>query len=551
MEGLGTGEFRRDIIFFPELVILVVLFTMVLSCDDDLSPTQTDYSGVLHHIELTPEYANLEIDSSAQFTAVAYDRYDTPIESAFVTWELSTNGHASVDSNGFVVGLWEGETSLSARIFNLESNKANILVYDPIVEIVLEPDTLKVTCTTRDTLRAYGLDAVGRVIPGQTFQWYYEDNSPAQVYPSGITRGLRVGEMTVTAGLRRVRSNQVRVIVEPSPPLATTLGAAGTTPRSTFLGGRWEEVECSNVGQIGFCWSEDPDPEIDLRLLTTNTYVDGQLALTKSTMGGMNISSTTSDRRDLWSEIAGLQPGTTYYYRAYSYTAHPVVVTYSENATFTTGTYETGTVEDIDGNVYQTVRIGDQWWMSENLMTTHYRNGDEIPDVQSYSDWGTLVSGALVSHGNDQSNINTYGALYNGYAVLDNRGLAPEGWHIPTEEEWLELAEFLETFPVHEADLIHYFELAERMKTIYGWDGGPHNEHRGGTNSSGFSAKPAGWRDNLEGNFWSLERATCFWGGTTEQQSGDLISMKVSLVNIANIRYQPIGFGYSVRCVKD
>ena len=94
------------------------------------------------------------------------------------------------------------------------------------------------------------------------------------------------------------------------------------------------------------------------------------------------------------------------------------------------------TVTDYDGNVYQTVLIGDQCWMMENLKVTHYRNGDPIPHVTDGEIWSGLTSGAYCHYDNDEGNVSTYGRLYNWYAVEDSRNIAPDGWHVPTDTEW-------------------------------------------------------------------------------------------------------------------
>ncbi|MEJ2629601.1 MAG: fibrobacter succinogenes major paralogous domain-containing protein, partial [bacterium] len=105
--------------------------------------------------------------------------------------------------------------------------------------------------------------------------------------------------------------------------------------------------------------------------------------------------------------------------------------------------FKTGTVTDIDGNTYQTVKIGDQWWMAENLKVTHYRNNDEIPNVTYWGDWHDLSTGAYCDYNNNEGNVSTCGHLYNWYAVNDSRNIAPEGWHVPTDEEWKELEMYL------------------------------------------------------------------------------------------------------------
>jgi uncharacterized protein (TIGR02145 family) len=100
-------------------------------------------------------------------------------------------------------------------------------------------------------------------------------------------------------------------------------------------------------------------------------------------------------------------------------------------------------VTDIDGNVYQTVTIGAQVWMAENLKVTHYRNGDPIPNVTDTAAWEGLSTGAYCEYDNDINNVATYGRLYNWYAVDDSRGLAPEGWHVPSDDEWKQLEMYL------------------------------------------------------------------------------------------------------------
>jgi uncharacterized protein (TIGR02145 family) len=98
-----------------------------------------------------------------------------------------------------------------------------------------------------------------------------------------------------------------------------------------------------------------------------------------------------------------------------------------------------GTVTDIDGNTYNVIKIGTQIWMAENLKTTKYRNGDPIPNITDLTEWGQLTTGGFCTYKNtiNTDTINTFGRLYNWYAVSDSRGLCPTGWHIPSSTEWL------------------------------------------------------------------------------------------------------------------
>lgn len=100
-------------------------------------------------------------------------------------------------------------------------------------------------------------------------------------------------------------------------------------------------------------------------------------------------------------------------------------------------------ITDIDGNVYHTVKIGNQVWTVENLKTVHYRNGDPIPNVTDYSLWLDLTAGAYCEYGNNGANVDAYGRLYNWYVVNDSRKIAPEGWRVPTQQDWQTLIDFL------------------------------------------------------------------------------------------------------------
>jgi len=104
---------------------------------------------------------------------------------------------------------------------------------------------------------------------------------------------------------------------------------------------------------------------------------------------------------------------------------------------------EGDSVTDYDGNVYQTVEIGERVWMKENLKVTHYNDGSEIPTGYSNDDWANLSTGASAVYNDNPANADTYGYLYNWYAVEDDRGVCPEGWNVPTENEYTELTDYL------------------------------------------------------------------------------------------------------------
>lgn len=211
-----------------------------------------------------------------------------------------------------------------------------------------------------------------------------------------------------------------------------------------------------------------------------------------------------------------------------------------------------GTITDIDGNVYHVVNIGNQVWMVENLKTTRYRNGDSIPNVTDHTIWIPLNSGAYGNYNNDSSNADSYGRLYNWYAVADYRCIAPEGWHIPTDAEWIVLTDYLSNNGHGYAG--NWSDIAKSMAASTGW---PISQYPGSVgndqarnNHSGFTALPGGFR-NLNGLFGYMDLHGAWWSASEHY------------TYCAWYRYIFFGYnrvyrysnykanGFSVRCVKD
>jgi uncharacterized protein (TIGR02145 family) len=152
-------------------------------------------------------------------------------------------------------------------------------------------------------------------------------------------------------------------------------------------------------------------------------------------------------------------------------------------------------VTDYDGNVYKTVKIGTQEWTAENLNVEHYRNGDPIPQVQDKDEWAKLTTGAWCYYANTSENGKIYGKLYNWYAINDSRGLAPAGWHIPSDAEWTTLTDYLggTTKEKNEGGIKYWIieVVGGKLKATTLWD----SPNTGATNSSGLTAFPGGFRD--------------------------------------------------------
>ena len=200
----------------------------------------------------------------------------------------------------------------------------------------------------------------------------------------------------------------------------------------------------------------------------------------------------------------------------------------------------TGKITDAwDGNTYNTVKIGDQWWMAENLKSTHYKNGVAIQTETNNILWSQLTIGGYCSYNNDDSNVPIYGRLYNHYAVVSSNGLCPDGWHIPSKSEWLTLINYLGGESIAGA----------KMKEV----GTSHWEspNFGATNESGFTALPAGHRAST-GTFGSLGSSANFW--TSEPPSNNLVDYHYILYRLSSILYSDGSsqdIGHSVRCVMD
>ena len=163
-----------------------------------------------------------------------------------------------------------------------------------------------------------------------------------------------------------------------------------------------------------------------------------------------------------------------------------------------------GTMTDQDGNVYKTITIGTQTWMAENLRTTKYRDGTEIPNVTGNSDWVALTTGANCTNNYipEADPSVTYGRLYNWYAVSDSHNIAPTGWHVPTVAEWTSLitylgGEYAAGGKMKETGTIHW-----ATQDTYT------------TNESGFTALPAGGRFRSSGEFIGTGYNGFFWGST-------------------------------------
>ena len=202
-----------------------------------------------------------------------------------------------------------------------------------------------------------------------------------------------------------------------------------------------------------------------------------------------------------------------------------------------------GTLTDQDGNVYKTIVIGNQTWMAENLRTTKYRDGSPIPNVTEITAWGNLTTGAYCNYNNTTSadTIATYGRLYNWYAAIDSRNIAPTGWHVPNDAEWETLIYYLGGYSV----------VGGKMKET----GTTHwiSPNTGATNESGFTALPSGLRlGYIYGTFDNMGVLGIYLSSTFHSIDFQLRCPSVSNWDTSALHYAGNkDDGFAVRLVKD
>ena len=196
-------------------------------------------------------------------------------------------------------------------------------------------------------------------------------------------------------------------------------------------------------------------------------------------------------------------------------------------------------VIDVDGNMYNTVTIGTQVWMTENLRTTKYRNGSSLTNITQVSQWGALTTGAYCSFSNSTT-TQMYGRFYNWYAVNDSRNIAPAGWHVPTYNEWLTLWYYLG------GDSLVGGQLKETGTSHW------YYPNSGATNGWGFNALPAGFIKE-DGNFYGFGYYTLWW--TVTENASNSLNAECQEIDYNHPGLYdnnlPKNWGLSIRCVRD
>jgi uncharacterized protein (TIGR02145 family) len=197
-----------------------------------------------------------------------------------------------------------------------------------------------------------------------------------------------------------------------------------------------------------------------------------------------------------------------------------------------------GTMKDQDSNTYKTVKIGNQVWMAENLRTTKYSDGTPIPNITDDKTFHYLNTGACCNYNNETANGETYGHLYNWFAVSSSHKIAPEGWHVPTEKDWATLSDFLGGDNVAGGKLKETGTSHWTAKNI------------GASDMYGFTALPGGTRAE-EGQFSFLGTAAYWWSATQGNDKSALLRGCANSTGSMLLLYYYKEYGFSVRLIKD
>lgn len=319
---------------------------------------------------------------------------------------------------------------------------------------------------------------------------------------------------------------------EPAMPvILSTLEATEITAKSAWSGVSISDNGGGTIIASGIVWGFEPNPGVD----------QNQGSNTNNSGAEVYIIS-----------LFNLLPETRYYVRAFAINSAGTF--YGNEITFET----IEGVTDIDGNVYNTIAIGNQVWMAENLKTTKYSNGDLIGTTQPVSFNITEVDTPKFQWpaGGNESNVPLFGRLYTWHVVNDSRNVCPAGWHVPTEAEWTTLENHLITNGFNYDNTGAGNKIAKSLAAASGWNSSSTVGAVGNTdypekrNASGFSALPAGMRYS-SGNF-DYMGTFVYWrsAGDVDENS----AWSHFLFNDSGSS-QRIVFGkragFSVRCVKD
>jgi uncharacterized protein (TIGR02145 family) len=205
------------------------------------------------------------------------------------------------------------------------------------------------------------------------------------------------------------------------------------------------------------------------------------------------------------------------------------------------------TVKDIDGNIYHTALIGKHWWMTDNLKTTTYNDGSRLSCIKDQNIWFRLDSSAYCYYQNNESYADTFGIMYNWFAVNSGK-ICPDGWRVPTDEDWRYLEGFVDTkYRIGDTVWLKLglrgYDAGQRLKSTTGWRPGIN-----GTDNFGFCALPGGERLS---RFYAGGSSGFWWSSTEASQSSAYYRSLIYSFELIARDTHPKRMGFSVRCIKN
>jgi uncharacterized protein (TIGR02145 family) len=439
------------------------------------------------------------------------------------------------------------------------------------------------TASTNYFVRAYATNSVGTIY-GNEESFTTSAPTPPQLTTTTVssvtlTGAITGGDVTSDGGSPVTgRGSAYGIHPNPTTSDSTTSDGTGTGVFTSTLSGLTASTNyfvrayaTNSVGTVygneeSFTTSSPTPPQLTTTTVSSVTWIGAMTGGDVSSDGGSPVTgrgsaygivqnpntadNTTSDGTGtgvFTSTLIGLTASTNYYVRAYA--TNSVGTAYGNEVSFMTESLPgvrcpgTPTVTDIDGNVYNTVQIGNQCWTLTNLKVSKYVNGATIPTGLSSSEWSTTTSGAYAIYNNDPVKDGLFGKLYNHYTVKDSRGLCPSGWRVPSDADLSTLVDQLGV-PMNAGGALKSTGI---QPAAWGWA----SPNTGATNSSGFTALPGGVR-GFSGGFYSLTSSGSFWssdGNGTGLSSNawyrNVISANSTIYRSTNYR----STGMSVRCV--
>lgn len=336
----------------------------------------------------------------------------------------------------------------------------------------------------------------------------------------------------------------------PTVPIVTTGYVYNITAVSAECGGEVLGTGGETVTARGVCWSTTLNPTVD------DYY----------TVDGANTGAFSS-------HITGLDTSVTYYVRAYA--TNSVGTAYGDEVNFTTASGDrepcpgAPTVVDFDGNVYNTIKLGQQCWMKENLRTTHYADGIEIPALTSSGSSPNNTLPFRFTPDHNENDIPIYGYRYNWFAVMHGasssssnpsnvQGICPVGWHVPSSDEWTQLINYVSSVTDFACAIIpqmtFVYGKALASNTTDWWNSGSQcspGYGGGGNNSTHFTLMPAGYNhyNGYGGNGYGY--AAYQWSSTECSNSQSYRMHLFYNATAAGVGKQDKQDGLSVRCLRD